>query len=170
MAWVPAAISGGSAIVGGLLGNKGAKQGAQQASQAQEQLAQQMFNEATQYQAQQEQALRNAISGVGQNAYFQVPGQASHQFIAPPPSFTSAPPPGTFQMSSPQAANKTPQNLPQSLPNKQPAPSPGQQGASTLPLRQAPPPVMPVIPPHAAGPIGGHPGFHAGPIAARGML
>lgn len=103
MAWVPAAIEGGSSILGGMIGNKGAKQDANDAANAQMKLANQMFDKETAYQQQQQGQQRQAIAGLlsGGNPFFQVGGQLHPQYDAPGSNaamFGSASAPGTFSM------------------------------------------------------------------------
>lgn len=101
MAWVPAAITGGSSILGGLIGNKGAKQNANDAANAQMQLANQMFDKQTAYDQQQQQQQRSAIAGLlgSGNPFMEVAGQLKPRYEAPGQNiatFGSTNAPGTF--------------------------------------------------------------------------
>ena len=90
MSFLPAAISAGGSILGGLLGGKGANQSASNASNAAIQGANTEFNDYTNYANQQQQGLKNQITSLGTNPFI----SALSQLKAPNPSANTYTPVG----------------------------------------------------------------------------
>lgn len=88
MGWI-APVAG--SIAGGLLSNKGAKQAASTAAQGQMDLSNQMFDKATAYQQQQQNALRSAITGMAPmvGSFYNAAGAMHPPFMAPSAGATS---------------------------------------------------------------------------------
>lgn len=158
MAWVPIAAGVGGSLVSGMLGNKGAKQAANSAASAQQNLQNQMFQEATKYQQQQEQQLRNEIAQLvgGGNPFFSAAQQVHPQQVSPFNAVHFGPSGPVQQPGNKQGGQQPGNKQPGSM---QPSPLSNMQPGVRAPIDGggAPPAVTPQSPAPGPGPMP-HPG------------
>lgn len=156
MAWVPIAAGVGGSLVSGMLGNKGAKQAANNAASAQQNLQNQMFQEATKYQQQQEQQLRNEIAQLvgGGNPFFSAAQQVHPQQVSPFNAVHFGPSGPVQQPGNKQGGQQPGNKQPSPLSNMQPGVRSVIDGGGAPPAATPTPPA-PGPTPHPGSPIFG---------------